>query len=315
MAESRVDQSVVDLITLADNQARVTQSAIILITDGPLAVVSCNNPPSGPLNQAYTHTFTATLGNPPYTFSISAGALPTGLTMNAAGVVTGTPTAIGTFNFTVQVIDATPRTSTVNCSITIFGSMPTPQNPTGGPVPISGCHKRNQYDWCLFSEELEQMKITFPPMCTIPEEYRHLLPWDDEFGGVPPQARTFRPAKGILTPGPGAGDVLMVELTMPVGYDGLLSGIFQFYTGSGFIQGSGDIIWRIQVNQRYVKDLGNSPFSLGSPREPFPLTEGQILLSGQTVRYLVNVPNLSGNIQVGNSQIVCGLIGFYWPRG
>lgn len=311
----RVTQSPLELITIAPGDVRVTQSVLELVIGGPEVVASCNNPPSGPINQAYAHTFTASFGIPPYVFSISAGALPTGLSMDASGNVTGTPTALGTFAFTVKVVDSVPRTSTVNCSITIFGSGNTPQNPTGSPSILTTCKRRTPWDWCLFAEDLKQQRITFPPMCTIPEEYRNLLPWDDTFGAIPPQARIFRPAHGILTPTTAAGDQVVLTLKMPVGYDGLLSGIFQFYTGTGFVQGSGDIVWRIQVNQHYAKDLGNNPFSIGTPQLPFPLTEGVILLSGQTIRYIVNVPNLSGNIQIGASQIVCGLVGFYWPRG
>jgi hypothetical protein len=185
----------------------------------------------------------------------------------------------------------------------------------GVPFVVSACKRRNDWDWCLLMEELRLRGICFPPMCNIPEEWRNLLPWDDTFGAVPPQAIPFLRAKGLLTPAPAAGDQIVVSFPMPRGYDGLLAGIYQFYTGTGFINGSGDILWRIQLNQRYVKDLSNNPFSLGSPQYPFPMTEGQLLLSGQTVRYIVNVPNLSGQIQVGNSQIVCALLGFAWPRG
>jgi streptogramin lyase len=46
-------------------------------------------------------------GERPYNFSISAGALPNGLTLNPAnGVVSGTPTTVGTYNFTIQVQDS-----------------------------------------------------------------------------------------------------------------------------------------------------------------------------------------------------------------
>lgn len=87
---------------------------------GNAVQVSCNNPPAGVVGTAYTHTFTALLGTPPYTFSISAGALPTGLSLNAAtGVASGTPTGAGTFNFTVMVTDSAAATASVPCSIVI----------------------------------------------------------------------------------------------------------------------------------------------------------------------------------------------------
>ncbi|RZK99271.1 MAG: hypothetical protein EOO62_25035, partial [Hymenobacter sp.] len=44
-------------------------------------------------------------GTAPYTFAITAGALPAGLTLTSAGTLSGTPTANGTFNFTVTATD------------------------------------------------------------------------------------------------------------------------------------------------------------------------------------------------------------------
>ena len=54
----------------------------------------------------YAQTFTARGGTAPYTFSISAGALPPGLTLSVAGVLSGTPTGAGDSSFTVTATDA-----------------------------------------------------------------------------------------------------------------------------------------------------------------------------------------------------------------
>jgi trimeric autotransporter adhesin len=61
--------------------------------------------PDGALGAAYSQTLSASSANgavAPYTFSVTAGALPAGLTLSAAGVLSGTPTSAGSFNFTVQ---------------------------------------------------------------------------------------------------------------------------------------------------------------------------------------------------------------------
>ena len=58
---------------------------------------------------AYSATLTAAGGTAPYSWSISAGTLPAGLTLNSVtGVLSGTPTQTGSFSFTVQVTDASP---------------------------------------------------------------------------------------------------------------------------------------------------------------------------------------------------------------
>lgn len=61
--------------------------------------------PNATLGSAYTDNVSATGGSGNYQFSITTGALPTGLTMDALGAITGTPTTAGVYTFTVQVED------------------------------------------------------------------------------------------------------------------------------------------------------------------------------------------------------------------
>jgi hypothetical protein len=63
--------------------------------------------------------FSATGGVQPYSWSISAGALPDGLNLGADGSVSGTPTTAGHFGFTIQVADNGGGTATVSGNIGI----------------------------------------------------------------------------------------------------------------------------------------------------------------------------------------------------
>jgi hypothetical protein len=57
-------------------------------------------------NQAYSQALSTNLGTPlDQTWTVVSGALPTGITMNDSGVISGTPTTSGTFSFTVRVVD------------------------------------------------------------------------------------------------------------------------------------------------------------------------------------------------------------------
>jgi phospholipase C len=75
--------------------------------------------PQGQQGNTYSQVFTATGGTPPYTWSVSAGTPPPGVTMNANGNLSGTPTAAGTFSFTVTVTDANRLTASGNFGITV----------------------------------------------------------------------------------------------------------------------------------------------------------------------------------------------------
>jgi hypothetical protein len=61
--------------------------------------------PNGELGVPYAQAITAQSGVAPFTFSVSAGSLPNGLTLAPDGNLTGTPSATGTFEFTVSVAD------------------------------------------------------------------------------------------------------------------------------------------------------------------------------------------------------------------
>ena len=71
-------------------------------------------------------TITASGGTSPYTYNVTSGALPAGLTLSSAGVLSGTPTAGGTFTFTITATDsATPTHNTGSQSYTLTVSAPT----------------------------------------------------------------------------------------------------------------------------------------------------------------------------------------------
>ena len=110
-------------VNVIDANKGVATASITLVVSAALTL-TFPAPPSGTVGVAYTDTFTAANGTTPYTFSISAGTLPAGLTLNAStGVVSGTPTTAGTSSFTVKVTDAKNATATFATSITILSSM------------------------------------------------------------------------------------------------------------------------------------------------------------------------------------------------
>jgi len=74
----------------------------------PIITVNPATLPNGNVGTAYNQIVSGSGGTAPYTFSISSGALPTGLILNSvSGAITGVPTTAGTFNFTITATDAT----------------------------------------------------------------------------------------------------------------------------------------------------------------------------------------------------------------
>lgn len=71
-----------------------------------------------PPNVAYSVQLVASNGSAPYSYTLS-GTLPTGLTLSSTGLLSGTPTTVGSTTFTVQVTDSQGVTLTKAYNLTI----------------------------------------------------------------------------------------------------------------------------------------------------------------------------------------------------
>ena len=93
--------------------------------------ISCA-PSSGPrlLSQYYSAQCSVTQGSPPYNWSVSAGALPSGISLISQGtsaLISGTPTVAGVYHYTISVTDSfspVPQIATLAYAVTIQASAP-----------------------------------------------------------------------------------------------------------------------------------------------------------------------------------------------
>ncbi|HEX8409722.1 MAG TPA: ice-binding family protein [Thermoanaerobaculia bacterium] len=103
-------------VTLDTNT--VTRCAAVVVC--PTITVNPATLPAGTAGLPYNQNVTATGGTAPYTFTVTAGSLPTGLTLNpATGAITGTPTTTGPFNVTITATDVNFCAGSRTYSITI----------------------------------------------------------------------------------------------------------------------------------------------------------------------------------------------------
>ena len=92
----------------AGTASQPLQITVMAAPHDPL-VVTTSTLPSARKSRSYSAALAATGGQPPYVWSISAGSLPVGLTLDASsGLISGKPRVTGTASFTVSVSDSQP---------------------------------------------------------------------------------------------------------------------------------------------------------------------------------------------------------------
>lgn len=157
------------------DSANATATANLSITINPALAVTTSALPAGAVGIAYPATsLTAIGGIPPYAWTLASAAstFPGGLVLSRRGGVSGTPTAAGNFNFTVQVSDSTNATAITNLGILVNPAPPLvittaalPQGTAGSAYPSTRLQASGgaaPYAWSLITAA-----TTFPAGLTL----------------------------------------------------------------------------------------------------------------------------------------------------
>ncbi|MGN6694786.1 MAG: putative Ig domain-containing protein [Aquihabitans sp.] len=99
--------------------------------------ITTSSLPAGVIDVPYSTTLAAAGGSGSLTWSLQSGTLPAGLSLSAAGVISGTPTAGATANLTIKVTDGTGATATRALSLTISAFGITTTSVPNGTVGVA----------------------------------------------------------------------------------------------------------------------------------------------------------------------------------
>ena len=131
-------------VTATDSATNQTQTKTItpsLTVSNALTITTgTGSLPYAYTGQIYTTTTLAASGGSGsgYTWTVTAGQsslTALNLAVSASGAITGTPSATGTANFTVQVADNASHTATATFSITAYAPLALPAGPTPSTLP------------------------------------------------------------------------------------------------------------------------------------------------------------------------------------
>jgi hypothetical protein len=126
--------------TATSMQVRVTDSApltpafvdtLALVVVTPLSIDQTSLP-GGNVGSGYATALTASGGNGAQTWTLAAGSLPAGLSLNNAGAFSGAPQTAGAFTFRVQVADVSGNVAQKQLTLTVGGPVTQPASSGGG---------------------------------------------------------------------------------------------------------------------------------------------------------------------------------------
>jgi hypothetical protein len=219
-------------------------TAQFTLTIGSGMTITTATLPNGAIGVQYSQTLAAAGGTAPFTWSLSAGTLPPGLTISNSGVLSGTPNFIGQFTFTIRVTDSASLTAERAFTLTIAQAVTiTTPSPLAGGIAGSFYNQQLQatggvtpYVWSVSAGSLPQGltlnpngSITGTP--TIGGAYNFTARVTDSVSTSATQAFQLTIVAGVI-----------ITTTSPLPEAAVGSSYFLTFGGSG---GAGPYNWQV----------------------------------------------------------------------
>ena len=201
-------------------------------------------------------------------------------------------------------------------------------NRTGSLRSRDNCLRRiptpNVFDACLGNEmcmweEIVGMGLT-KICCPMGRRKYPTRPWVQ----MPAEGRQFKPVgvSGIISTLALDTNVPVLTVQVPTGYDGVITDYVCEVAASsggaasgGFVEGSGQVVWRLAADGRYLRDLGDIQVTMGSLIQPSPVPRGGLrVFSKNVITFYVDIASATVGFLDPNARIVCSISGWFWAR-
>ncbi len=103
----------------------IAHTIVIAAATCPVVTVGPATLPAGTVAVAYSRQLTASGGTGPYVFTVLSGALPDGLSLSSGGLLSGTPTTLGSTLVTIQANDGSGCPGVIAYTIAVASGVPT----------------------------------------------------------------------------------------------------------------------------------------------------------------------------------------------
>lgn len=126
--------------------------------------------------------------------------------------------------------------------------------------------------------------------------YQPFAPWVQ----MPPDGEPFNPLTWIALPAVAAVDTAVVTLVVPPGRDGVITRLANVALGVGWVEGTGELIWRILRNGEAIRNFEAILASLGNVSNPLSLQGSGIrIYENDTLQFTVRNISLAAGGQIG----------------
>jgi hypothetical protein len=292
------------VITVTDSAQNTASSTFSLTVESTVAITTANPLKSGTINAAYSQSLAASGGSGTgYTWSTNTAGTTSlaaiNLTLNAAGLVAGTPLSTGSATFNVTVTDSQSHTATGTLSVTVYASL-TVTTTTLIATNVGAAYSQTLaaaggtgtgYTWTATSSNLATYGLSLSsagvvsgtPTTAGTASFTANVKDSGNNTALAPLTITILSALSLPSPDPGS---LPGTATTGVAYSGSIS-------GSG---GSGNYCYT-------VTSLPSDNLSSPAPNSPCGYVASSVPVSGtpttaQTVTFSVKLTDISTNVSV-----------------